>query len=515
MDKIQLVKQCQSGDREAFGILYQTYFARMRTIVAYYIRDVDIVQDVLHDGFLIVFSSIGSLKNGERIEAWLTSIMKNLSLQYLKDESRHLTFSMTENVIAEADKGAVPLEEVRELSWDELNRIIDKLPEGYGKVFRLAVLDGLPHKEIAALLGIAPHSSSSQLSHAKAMLRHMITQYRMQIGILSIIGIILLIMYGLLRHKEETYSTPIISENKDKEVPAIGDSIVETKSIADNIAPRQRVINKKVLRTEARHDIAEVIISADTIKRIENDSIANDTTMVRPITINREELIAHEDYPGNEPSEKSEWSVSLAYTGSPELNDFNRYKMFNPGNPDTNTPSGEVEISEKTRHYRPLVIGLAINKPLISRWSIETGVRYTFLRSDFLSDSELLHEENIQRIHYIGVPLKFNYRIVTYGGLSLYGQGGGALDIPVHGTQSVLKYLPKPGTMRTDEYRIHAPLQWSIEGGVGVEYHFTPLFSIYAEPSVRYYFNPGSDISTVRQERPFEFTIPIGLRVTW
>lgn len=514
MDKIQLVKQCQSGDREAFGILYQTYFARMRAIVAYYIHDVDIVQDVLHDGFLIAFSSIGSLKNGARIEAWLTSIMKNLSLQYLKDESRHITFSMTENVIAEADKGILPLDEVCGLSWDELNRIIDKLPEGYGKVFRLAVLDGLPHKQIAALLGIAPHSSSSQLTHAKAMLRHMITQYRMQIGILSIIGIILLIMYGLLGHKEETYSTPIISENMDEDVPNVGDSIVETKSVDNNIAPRKRVINKKGLRAESRHDVAEVTISADTIRRNENDSIAHDTTMVSPITINREELIAHEDYPGNGPSEKSEWSVSLAYTGSPERNDHNSYRVLFPGDPDSNIPD-EMEVMEKTRHYMPLVIGLSVNKSLSSRWSIGTGVRYTFLRSDFLSDSEVLHEENIQRIHYIGVPLKFNYRIVTYGGLSLYGQGGGALDIPVHGTQSVLKYLPKPGTMRTDEYRIHAPLQWSIEGGFGVEYHFTPLFSIYAEPSVRYYFNPVSDISTVRQERPFEFTIPIGLRVTW
>ena len=80
MDKVSLVKQCQSGDREAFGILYQTYFAPMREVMAYYIHNDDIEQDVLHDGFLIAYTSIGSLKNGARIEAWLTSIMKNLSL---------------------------------------------------------------------------------------------------------------------------------------------------------------------------------------------------------------------------------------------------------------------------------------------------------------------------------------------------------------------------------------------------------------------------------------------------
>ena len=62
MDKVSLVKQCQSGDREAFGILYQTYFAPMREVVAYYIHNDDIEQDVLHDGFLIAYTSIGSLK---------------------------------------------------------------------------------------------------------------------------------------------------------------------------------------------------------------------------------------------------------------------------------------------------------------------------------------------------------------------------------------------------------------------------------------------------------------------
>lgn len=72
MEKVLLVKLCQSGDREALGILYQTYLAPMREVVAYYIHNVDIEQDILHDGFLIAFTSIGSLKNAAKIETWLT-----------------------------------------------------------------------------------------------------------------------------------------------------------------------------------------------------------------------------------------------------------------------------------------------------------------------------------------------------------------------------------------------------------------------------------------------------------
>lgn len=513
MNKRHPIQRCQSGDREAFGILYQTYLTPMYEIVAYYVHDHDAVWDILHDGFIIAFASIDSLKNAEKVEAWLTSIMKNLSLQYLKNEASHISVPMSDAAIA--DNISEPTDEGGELTWEELDKIIEKLPEGYGKVFRLAVLDGLSHKEIAALLGIAPHSSSSQLTHAKAMLRRMITQYRMEMGLLSIIGIIMLIWHWAINRREETPSTPVISNNTDKETPFVTDSINSINSTTDSIIPRSKRIYKTIQHFETQQNIAETTIPVDSIPAIKNDSIANDTVRVFQNDINREELIAQEDFPNIQHAENPNWSLALAYSGSIEQNDLNRYRIPNPGVPDEEGPTGEIDVTEKTRHYMPLVIGLSLNKSLSSRWGMETGLRYTFLRSDFLSERELMHKETIQRIHYIGVPLKLNYRIFTYNGFSLYGQGGGALDIPVYGTQSILEYSPKSGTTNKDFLHINAPLQWSVEGGLGIQYHFTPSFSIYAEPSFRYYFNTGSDIKTIRQEKPFEFTIPIGLRFTW
>lgn len=513
MDKRHLIKLCQSGDREAFGIFYQTYLVHMREIVAYYVNNKDAVWDILHDGFLIAFASIGSLKNADKVEAWLTSIMKNLALQYLKEESNHISVPLSDVSIAtETDE-----DNLRNtvLTWEEIDRIIDRLPNGYGKVFRLAILDGLSHKEIGTLLGIAPHSSSSQLTHAKAMLRRMITQYRMEMGILSVIGIILLVWHWAINRRADTPSTPIISHNTDKETPSVTDSIDVKNSAVDSIVQSTKTIYKVVLHPEIQQNIAEVAIPVDSMPTVKNDSITNDTVRVLPNIINQKELIAQEDLQSTRHEENPDWSLSLAYSGALGENDYNRYRVPNPEFTDGEGPTGEIEVTEKSRHYMPLVIGLSVNKSLTSRWSIETGLRYTFLRSDFLSESKLMHKETIQRIHYIGVPLKLNYRIFTYNGFSLYGQGGGALDIPVYGTHSIWEYSPKQGTTNNDVFHIHTPLQWSVEGGLGIQYHFTPSFSIYAEPSFRYYFNTGSDIKTIRQEKPFEFTIPLGLRFTW
>lgn len=60
------------------------------------------------------------------------------------------------------------------LHENDILELINSLPTGYGKVFRMSVIEGFSHKEIADKLGIEPHSSSSQLARAKAMLRNMI-----------------------------------------------------------------------------------------------------------------------------------------------------------------------------------------------------------------------------------------------------------------------------------------------------------------------------------------------------
>ena len=166
MDTAQLVIQSQSGDTEAFGLLYKLYAPSMKKVIENNIHIHSVVQDVLHDGFIIAFTSLGDLKKPDKFKPWLTTIMKNLSLQYLRELSNHISVPMADSLsedIYEED-----IDEIN-LSWEEISGIIDKLPDGYGKIFRLAVLDGLSHKEIGEMLGIAPHSSSSQLARAKAM----------------------------------------------------------------------------------------------------------------------------------------------------------------------------------------------------------------------------------------------------------------------------------------------------------------------------------------------------------
>ncbi len=104
MDKKRLVTACQTGNREAQALLYTTYRRKMLKIIRQYVADYDMAQDVLHDGFLIIFSQIQSLRKPESLDYWMATIMKNLAIHtlsqinfktYLKNKKRMLKMNFT------------------------------------------------------------------------------------------------------------------------------------------------------------------------------------------------------------------------------------------------------------------------------------------------------------------------------------------------------------------------------------------------------------------------------------
>ena len=170
MTKAELIKHCQSGDKKAMEELYKMYSGRMISIIRKYIADAQAAQDILHDGFIIIFTHISDIKDSDKIEYWMGTIMKNLSIQYL---SQLDVFDTIDNNFDIADTPDI----TDILTYDELDAIINRLPNGYKTIFRLSVLEEKSHKEISKILGISPSTSTSQLFHAKVLLRKLIREH--------------------------------------------------------------------------------------------------------------------------------------------------------------------------------------------------------------------------------------------------------------------------------------------------------------------------------------------------
>lgn len=180
IDNHTLVEECRNGDKEALNLFYLRFAPRMLSVIRRYVNDQKDAEDILHDGFIVAFTRLSSLRDAGKVDYWLATIMKNLSLHFLQAQD------VTQILHDIPDVEDTPqIEDIIDL--ETLETLITRLPAGYQKVFRLAVLENKSHKEIAKLLGIAPNSSSSQLFHAKLMMRKLITEYKKQTGVWSIL----------------------------------------------------------------------------------------------------------------------------------------------------------------------------------------------------------------------------------------------------------------------------------------------------------------------------------------
>ena len=222
MEVTRLIERCRQGDADALGELYKAYAQKMRGVCRRYVSDEQAVSDVLHDSFVIIFTSFDKLRDDGKVEAWMMSITRNVASKY-KDHLAKTSFrplEEAEHLLApegESDVRGVPLAEVL--------RLVDRLPEGYGQVFRLSVFEGMSHKEIADMLGIEPHSSSSQLARAKKMLRKMMQQYWAAVLLLLLVPI----TFYLFRKGDTAVrgDKPVVAKQKDTPKDSPKDSRTE------------------------------------------------------------------------------------------------------------------------------------------------------------------------------------------------------------------------------------------------------------------------------------------------
>ena len=77
MDIKELVDLCKKGNEQALSLLYKTYSKKMMGICLHYIPDKQIAQDLLHDGFIVIFTSIETLRTPEKLESWMAFIVFN------------------------------------------------------------------------------------------------------------------------------------------------------------------------------------------------------------------------------------------------------------------------------------------------------------------------------------------------------------------------------------------------------------------------------------------------------
>ncbi len=568
MEITRLIEQCRQGDADALGELYKAYAQQMRGVCRRYINDEQTVDDVLHDAFVIIFTSFDRLRDERRAEAWMTAITRNVASKCKERQAAVTKVPLEEAAVIPQQ---TEQQDVRGVPLSEVIRMIDRLPEGYGQVFRLSVFEGMSHKDIADMLGIEPHSSSSQLARAKKMLRRMMQQY-------WVAGLLLLLVpatFFLLRKGDTTaikeedggehQPSPVVAKQKDtpEESP--------TEQPQEPVIVSLPVHRTTVIATDTLQSvIAQAVdsVTSDTLSNIiaQEQIIPDTTTTDSTDTIHRVEIPHYNiadllpGKPAIGTSRQQKWSVDLAYVGGFGEQNYNRpygftemptlaisgeplspvtfenwsdYAAFLAENPDAGRShsrsvimnialnnagdapgTGTDKIVRKSHHYMPMNFSLSLKYKVNHRFGWETGVSYGRLKSEFEmgSNGNTINEQ--QTIHYLGIPMKGLCNLYTGKAWTLYGSLGITTEIPVYSSLNTNYYLH--GSLEaTDKSTIRAPWQWSVGTGLGLQYNITPGIGFFAEPSLQYYIPTGSSVETYRTEHPFTFSLPLGIRFTW
>jgi RNA polymerase sigma-70 factor (ECF subfamily) len=175
-DELALVERCCQGDLAAFEEVYRTHAGRLYSVACRMLGNPTDAEDLLQEIFLAAHRKMESFRGESALGTWLYRLATNLCLDHLRSRASR-TSQMTDALDDEpalADSGSRGLAE-QILGRMDLERALVQLPEGCRAAFVLHDVEGLEHREVAEVLGIAEGTSKSQVHKARLRLRALLS----------------------------------------------------------------------------------------------------------------------------------------------------------------------------------------------------------------------------------------------------------------------------------------------------------------------------------------------------
>ncbi|MBP3763853.1 MAG: sigma-70 family RNA polymerase sigma factor [Bacteroidales bacterium] len=502
----QLVEDTRHGDANAQAKLYKQCYKKAVNTCQRIVGDPLLSEEIADDAFLVAFSKLHQLEDGHRFEPWLSQIVRRLALRHLQRSHNLPTVPLEE--VADIPEDDAPL-----LSEEEILRAIENLPQGYRDVFRMSVLDGKSHIEIAAQLVINPHSSSSQLTRAKRMLRN-----TLRFGWFILI---IPIVWFVLHHQHD--KPALVAKTGEKPNP----SPVEER--CTEVPPtfiRSTIIASSPNETNTITEDTPICINLDTL-------VPEPTIILRQWDQSDQHITA---------SSLSRWSFSVSHT-MPTVSTSSQTFPYSLSlangnavdnwldyvtattNPDgasiidsvisniavANIENNGGQILRTSHNHAPVAFSLSASYKLTHHWSIGTGIGLTLLQSDFTIGERSNSIKQTQRLVYLDLPIGMQYHFFPSHQLSFYAALSASFHLPLSGTLTT-DYIINGEKTLTEHNRIDNVPMISFGIGIGLQWHITPSIGIYAEPSLRYYCIPTGAPASFLSQNPLSLSLPCGLR---
>jgi RNA polymerase sigma factor (sigma-70 family) len=169
----QLIEGCAKKEYKSEELLYKTFYGYLCGVVYRYIKERSTSNDVVNDAFIKIFKKIGDFNFDGPVEelprvfkGWIGRIAANAAIDSLRAKKVMLYVDDIGDEIAMN----IAVESPDNLSYNDILRLLDKLPPIQQTIFNMHQVEGFSHEEIAQKFDIPASTSRVYLTRARVKL---------------------------------------------------------------------------------------------------------------------------------------------------------------------------------------------------------------------------------------------------------------------------------------------------------------------------------------------------------
>lgn len=149
----RLVEETKAGDREAFRTLVMRYERRLYRVIYRFVHEQTLAEDLAQETFLRVYENLDQFDVSRRFGPWLFRIGVNLTLDYLRKRKRRGWTSVFSDISPDQplNPGTADPRDRMDIR-EEVQKVIQELPEKYRTILVLRDLEHFSSAEIAAIV---------------------------------------------------------------------------------------------------------------------------------------------------------------------------------------------------------------------------------------------------------------------------------------------------------------------------------------------------------------------------
>jgi RNA polymerase sigma-70 factor (ECF subfamily) len=168
----EIIKLAVENNRHAQQKIYSKFAPKMLSVCRQYVKDLQHAEDLMITAFMKVFANLKNFESKGSFEGWIRRIMVNECISFIRAQKK---VSFLEDEYYKEDS----FNNIESgLNVDDIQSVIDSLPDGYKMIFNLYAIEGYKHQEIGTMLGISEGTSKSQLCHARKMLQEQVLKLK-------------------------------------------------------------------------------------------------------------------------------------------------------------------------------------------------------------------------------------------------------------------------------------------------------------------------------------------------